>query len=272
MGFAQETGYTPSSVATLMDLVMEEINEQFSLSYTTETFLGTNFYKYFYALIQELQKSEVKTSEIFLKLQDYFATTNERISRPVNTNPGIIEKFQTQGFVASLKPMIETDAGKIHICVDVDDGAEDYADTKVEICTLIKNSTAGGTVTMGDQVETLVLSNGQSFDFKYALPDRAETWLRLTIPASENNQFVILSPEEIKEILLANIAAKYQLGKNFEPQRYFTIIDAPWAESVLLEYSFDWDGETGTWASTVFDAEFDDLIDVALARIIVVQE
>ena len=38
--------------------------------------IGTNFYKYFYALAQRIQTNEIKTSEIFLKLQDYFKYTN----------------------------------------------------------------------------------------------------------------------------------------------------------------------------------------------------
>jgi hypothetical protein len=289
MGFAQENGYTPSSFQTLMSIVMDGVNTQFNTSYTTDNFVGSNHYKFFYGLIQELQKNDVKTSEIFQKLQDYFATTNERISRPVNTNPGLIEKLESEGYISSVKPMIEEDAGKIHVCVDVDDGVNaegsieitsyanlvsgtpdaltigetvftaqagaatpgdatfqaatsneatatslaaqinahatagalvtavadgaevlltakqggvggnsialsytdndtnvgatvsdanltggvdnpDYQDIRLEICTIIKNSTAAGNVTMGSESETIVLSNGQSFDFKYALP------------------------------------------------------------------------------------------------------
>jgi len=48
------------------------VNTQFGQSYTMDTFIGTNLYKYFYALAQLLQENEVKTSEIFLKLQQYF--------------------------------------------------------------------------------------------------------------------------------------------------------------------------------------------------------
>lgn len=276
MAFSQENGYTPASIEVIMTDLMTGINTQFGTTYTYESFVGTNFYKYFYALAQRLQANEVKTSEIFLKLQQYIAITNESISRPVVTNPGLIEKFEDEGYTASVKKMIEADAGKIHICVDVDETETDppYAETKLAICEIIRDSTVAGAVTMGDQTEAIVLSNGQSFDFKFALPNRIPVGLRLTIATSENNQVVIDAPEEVKLRLLANIAARYKLGKNFEPQRYFGITDAPWAASVLLEWTDDvTDGEidvTPTWHDEVYDAEFDDLfvIDLELVELV----
>lgn len=386
MGFASESGYIPVSIETMMQTVMENINAQFGTTYTSETFIGSNFYKYFYALIQELQKSEIKTSEIFLKLQDYIAITNEAISRPAVTPPGLIETFLEQGFVASVKPPTDVDAGKIFICVDLDDGANasgnatitdyanlisgtadtiqvgatvftaqagaaspgtatfraatsnaltaaslatqinahatagalvkakaegaivtitarnggtggnaialiythhgstgatvsgatltggttraEYAGEKLQVATIIKESVAAGIVSQGTQVESIVLSNSQSFDFKFNLPDKIEVLLRLTITLSENNQVVIKTPEEVKDILIANIRSKYTLGKNFEPQRYFSVVDAPWASDVLLEYSID-DGDN--WESAVYDSEYNELFDVLLENITLIE-
>lgn len=386
MSYSQENGYLPVAVETIMASIMENINIQFGTSYTMDTFVGTNFYKYFYALAQRVQSGEVKTSEIFLKLQQYIAITNERISRPVNTNPGIIEKFANYrstlipaGLIAAVKPMIDADAGKIHIAVDVYEGDRaqgnveitnfanltattadtinvagttftaqagaatpgtatfqaatslaatatslaaqinahatvsllvkavasgakvlftakhggtagnayvityvsngsvglttsgatftggttnaDYSALKTEINTLISQITVAGAVTQGTEVSTIVLSNGQSFDFKYNLPDRKATKLRLTVTLSENNQVVIDSPDTVKERLLANINSRYRLGRNFEPQRYFTVVDAPWASTVLLEYSLN-DGVT--WSSSVYDAQYYELFDIGL--------
>lgn len=275
MGFAQDSGYTPSTFNTIMLSVMNGINTQFGTTYTAETFIGTNWYKFFYPIVQRLQESEVKTSEIFLYLQQYFEVTNERISRPVTTQPGTIEKLEAEGYIASVKEPVEADAGKRYICVDVDDGAGDYSTTKLDICTIISQSTVGGVVTMGDQVETITISNGQSFDYKYSLPNRIDVGLRLTIVTSENNQVVIKTPDQIKAILMANISARYRLGRNFEPQRYFNASDAPWASSVLLEWTDDVTaGEVdpgATWNSTVYDAAFDDLFVIDLARISLVE-
>lgn len=266
-GYANESGYTPRTLEEIMTEIMGDVNNQFGTSYTYENFIGSNFYKYLYAAAQRIQNSETKTSEIFLKLQDYFKDTNEAISRPVVTNPGLVDALNDNGWIASVKPMIEADAGKINICVNVDDSDPDYADFKAEICEIIKDSTVAGAVTQGSESESIVLSNGQSFDFKYHLPDRQETYLRLTITTSENNQNVIKSPDDIKSDLLANIQSRYRLGKNFEPQKYYNLVDAPWASDVLLE----WSDDNSTWSSDVFDAEFDDLFEFDLANITLVE-
>lgn len=371
-----------------MSSVRENINTEFGTSYTAETFMGTNFYKYFYSLMQRSQENEIKTSEIFAKLQQYFRVTNERISRPVVTNPGLIEALETNGYIASVKKPIDADAGKVFVCVDVDDGGhasgivtitsyanlisgtddtitvgatvftaqsgaatpgdatfqadgsnsltaesladqinahatagvlvkatavgavvtiraihggeagnsialeyddndtnvgatvsvatleggtepeEDYEAIRLDICTIIKDSTVAGIVSQGTEEEAIVLSNGQSFDFKYNLPNRIPVLLRLTITVSENNQVVILTPEETKDILIANIAAEYRLGRNFEPQRYFSVDDAPWASNVLLEWSIN-DG--GSYFSTVYDAEYDDLFEFDIGDVELVE-
>lgn len=389
MSYSQENGYVPMPIDTIMEALMTEINTQFNIdpAYTMDSFEGTNFYKYFYALAQRMQENEVKTSEIFQKLQGYITLMNLRISRPVVTAPGFIEKLESEGYIASTKKMIEADRGLIHICVDVDDGDhatgtvtvssyanlvsgtddsvtvagtaftaqagavtpgdptfqaatsnavtaasladqinshatvslsvkaraigdvvhitaihggvagnaltlaytdndtnvgasvsgatllggtdnDDYADIKLEICELIAQSTVGGTVTVGTETEAIVISNGQSFDYKFNLPNRLETSLRLTVTLSENNQEVIGNPDDTKSRLLANIAEKYRLGKNFEPQTYFTTEDAPWASQVLLEWSTD--GEA-TWSDDVYDADYDDLFECDLENVTLVE-
>lgn len=275
MGYANESGYTPQTIEDIMVDIMGNINTEFGTSYTYESFVGTNFYKYFYALAQRVQENEIKTAEIFLKLQDYFNITNDVISRPVVTNPGLVEAFQNyeselfpNGIVASVKPMVEADAGEINICVDVDDGDDDYADMKLEICELIKDSTVAGAVTQGTETESITLTNGQSFDFKYHLPDEIPVLLKLTITTSENNQSVIKSPDVIKSELVANIQARYALGKNFEPQKYYSLVDAPWASDVLLEWS---DDDGSNYYSTVFDADFDELFTFGLGDITLVE-
>lgn len=268
MGFSLENGYIPATIEELMTVVMDEINVQFATTYTYETFVGTNFYKYFYSLVQRLQANEVKTSEIFLKLQDYFKTTNEMIARPVVTAPGLVAKFVSEGFIASVKPPIDADAGKIFVCVNLDDADPDFAADKLAAAELIRDSVVAGVVSQGDQVESLVLSNGQSFDFKFKLPNLIPVLLKLTIVTSENNQVVIDDPDEIKANLLSNINSKYSLGMNFEPQKYFSTADAPWAASVLLEYSVD---AGANWETEIYEADYDDLFVYPLEDITLVE-
>lgn len=275
MGYANDEGYTPRTIEELMLSVMENVNEQFGTTYTEETFIGTNFYKYFYALMQSVQLNEVKTSEIFLKLQQYIEITNEKISRPVVTNPGLVEIIEDAGYLASVKPMIDEDAGKIHICVDKEvegedpwEDTDDYDDDKLEVCTIIKDSTVAGCVTQGTESESLTLSNGQSFDFKYNLPDRILVYLKLTLTLSDNNQVLVGNPDDVRLALFANIKERYRLGKNFEPERYFGVEDAPWASVVKLEWSLDEESYT----EDVFEAEYDELFDIDLARISIVED
>lgn len=268
MSYEQDQGYIPETFQAIMTEVRENINTLFLTEYTEESFQGTNWYKYFYALVQRVQADEVKTAEIFHKLQNYITFINARISRPVNTTMGIVDRLGVEGFVASVKPMIDADAGKIHICVDTDAGAIDYEQTRLEICTLISQITVAGAVTQGTEVETIVLSNGQAFDFKFNLPNYIPILLRLTITLSENNQVVIGNPDDVKVILLDNIARKYRLGKNFEPQTYFTIVNAPWASQVKLEYSTD---AGATWKDSIFDSSYDDLYTFGLPSVSIVE-
>lgn len=269
MGFAQESGYTPLSIETMMLSVMDNYNTQFGTSYTAETFLGTSAYKYFYALIQRLQANEVRSSEIFAKLQQYIAITNERILRPAVTNPGLVEALAASDFVASVKAPIDADAGKVYVCVDTDETADDYATKKLAINTIIKNSTVAGTVSQGTEVSAIVLDNGQSFNFKFNLPDRTEVLLRLTTTLSANNQAFIESPETVKQKLLDNIEERYSLGKNFEPQKYFSVVDAPWASQVLLEWS---DDDGANYYNTIFESAYNELFVVKLDNITLVEE
>ena len=103
---------------------------------------------------------------------------------------------------------------------------------------------------------------------KFNLPNYIPILLRLTLTLSENNQTVIGSPVATKAKLLANINARYRLGKNFEPQAYFSTYDAPWASQVKLEYSTD----AGiTWKTTIFDSNYNDLYTFGIAGTTIVE-
>ncbi len=390
MGFASDTGYVPSTIDELMEIVRVNVNTQFGTTYVETNFIGTNFYKFFYALIQRLQSNEVKTSEIFASVQQYFNVTNENVLRPNTTHPGIYDYFLSHGYEISTKPPADADAGKLYIAVNVTDnhargnftitsyanlvsgtddsvtvgatvftaqvgtatlgtttfqaatsnaataislaaqinghataGALVYAwavdtvvyiraltggtggnaialaytdnDTNIgltksgvflsggaEIATdaieydlakpiigaLVKDCCVAGVVSQGTEASIIVLDNGQSFTFKYNLPTKTALKLKLTTVLSENNLFTVLDPLVIKENLLANVEASYKFGKNVEPQRYFSVVDAPWAASVLLEWSSD---GGGSYHSTVIDSDYDALYTFALSDITLVE-
>lgn len=267
MSFASDTGYLPNTIPQLMTLVRIGVNQQFGTTYDEETFLGTNFYKYFYALIQRLQENEVKTSEIYLRMQQYFDVTNENIQRPNTTHPGIIDYFKARGYEASTKKPIDVDAGKLFVCVNVDPALPTYPATKIAVNTIIKDCAVAGVVTQGTEVSTITLANQQAFDFKFVLPTKIPVKLRLNIKLSTNNQFTVLTDLEVTRILFGNMNARYRLGLDFEPDRYFSILDAPWAGSVLLEWSVD---AGATWNSGIRLGAYDELITFAVTDITVV--
>lgn len=266
MSFSADNGYVPVTFSEMMAAIREAINAEFGTSYTEGTFVGTNWYKYFYVLVQKVLENETKTAEIFTKLQEYIATTNEKIQRPSTSLPGIIDSFAANGYVASVKKNAVEDAGTVSVCVDVDDGAEDYAETKIEICEFLRDFVAAGMVFTGTEEESLTLSNGQEFDFAYHLPDKTPILLRATITSSDNQDMVIPNDEEIRQAIFDNIGERYRLGWDFEPQRYYTAADAPWSATILLEYSVD-DGEN--WLSAVNEADFDELYTFGLEDITV---
>lgn len=262
--FSLSNGYMPSTFDEIMDEVRLGVNAQFSTSYTPESFVGTAWYKYAYRIVQRMIESEAKTSEIFQKLQDFLALTNERIQRPSVSHPGLLDSFATKGFIVSVKKPVVMDAGTVSICVEVDHTDPSYPEKRLEICEHIKDFIAAGIVSLGTEVETLVLSNGQDFDFKYSLPDRHTIHLRIFVTISENTLVAVPNDEAIRNQLLANILSRYRLGWNFEPQRYYGHDDAPWADTIVLEWSSN-DGED--WNDDTFISEFDDLFEFDLGRI-----
>lgn len=267
MTFLQDEGYLPQTIDELMSLLRENLNIQFNMNYDENTFAGTNWYKYIYAAAQLMQRNEIATSEIFVKLQQYISETNERIQRPSVSYPGLIDSFLANGYVISVDPQTNTNKGEISICVDVDSNGPDYAAEKLKICNLVKQFVAAGVTSQGDQVESIVLDNGQSFDFKFYLPTVKPTRLELTIAESDNNLLTVPSDEDIRFLLLENLRDRYRMGWDFEPQRYFNTKDAPWASNIQIRYSFD-DGSS--WNTIVYDANFKDLLTFSLEKIDVI--
>ncbi len=266
MSFSRENGYVPTTFSVVMNAIRLELNAQFGTTYTAESFVGTNWYKYFYTLVQRLLENETKTSEIFLKLSQYISTTNAAIQRPSVSLPGLIDSFESRGYVASIKDNLIADAGTISICVDTDATAPTYAATKLAINSLIRDFVVAGMVYMGTETSLLTLTNGQNFTFKFYLPIYTPILLRLTLTVSDNILMPLPTDVQLRTLLSENVKAGYRLGWDFAPQRYFTLEDAPWASTILVEYS---DDDGATWSSDVYEAGFRDLFTYTLADIIV---
>lgn len=267
MPYSNKKNYTPDSFSDIMMRLMEGVNAQFKTTFVYETFVGSGFYKFFYAPVQELLAAENTFAEAYAKLQDFIRTTNERIAIPKTPREGLIETFAKAGFVVSLEPQNLDNAGKLGVCVLVDASAEDFVQKKDEILKMLKEYTVAGLYYNGDQRGNVRLSNGQNFEFAFYTPLKSTVSLKLTLKLSKNTTILADKENEIKAKLLKNLAELYRLGNNFEPSKYFTISrDAPYASEVLLEYKI---GEAA-FTSAVYEANFKDLFVFAPERIEVV--
>ena len=92
----------------------------------------------------------------------------------------------------------------------------------------------------GNQAGSKVALNGQTFDYKFALPTDVDILVRITVTASANSTSPVLNENQIRDIFDANLLALYRLGLDFEPEKYLEISrDLPFASDILLEYSED---------------------------------
>jgi hypothetical protein len=268
MSFAQDTGYIPKTIDEVISEIRVKINEEFETDYTEETFLGTNWYRFAYAVSQKIVAGEVRTSEIFLFLQQYIAQTNEAIQEPSVTYAGMIKALEDAGFVPSIRPAgVIEHAGTLGVCVDLDSEADDYDEKSQEVADLIGKWHVAGVFLIGDVEKIHTISNGQSIPIKFALPNRIPVLLKLTITKSLNTLQSVPTDTEIRQKVWENLLERYRLGLNFEPQRYYGHDDAPWAGEILLEYS---DDDGANWESEIFLASYVDLFEFGLEDIAVV--
>lgn len=269
MPYSTENNYTPESFNDIMTRFMQGVNSRFGTNYTLESFVGTGWYKFFYPIAQNILTVENLFAETYVKLQDYIRTTNETIAIPKTPREGLIKTFADRGFLVSLEPQTLANAGVLGVCVDVDPTAEDFATTKQTILDILRDYTVAGLAYHGAHEGTSRLSNGQDFSFAFDTPTRKAAYVKLTVTLSQNTNLVADNEAVIKQKLLANLAELYKLGNNFEPEKYFTISrDAPYASAVSLQYSFT--GADASYTSTIYEADFKDLLEFDSSRVWVV--
>lgn len=256
MSYQQDNGYTPRSFDEIMNELRLGVNAQFFTNYDEDTFLGTGWYRYFYPIVQRIQNNEVKMSEIFTKLAEYIVQQNQKISRPSVSLPGTIDAYEAAGYKVGVEPTEEDTVGEIRIAVDLELTDPDFAAKKLEICTIMKDCTVAGTVSIGDQVENITLSNGQSFPYKFKLAIKNAIMFRITLTDSLNTAIAIPSDEDIRLAFYQNYQSRYRLGWNIEPQKYYNQGDALWAASVVVEYSMD---AGSTWETDIYESDYDEL-------------
>lgn len=190
MAFDLENGYQPRTFEQISQSMLDELNIQFSTSYDSTTIIGTEFYRFYYAGIQEVMKSEAFTAQITAKMTDYIRNANQNINLPKSAIDGFVggllapENEGGLGLVSTIKNITNSaEAGFMFLVVDVDSGASNYATTKQEIIDRMHNWLTAALFYNGTQTGSKTALNGQVFNYKFELPTDVDVLVRATVTA-----------------------------------------------------------------------------------------
>lgn len=256
MTYTVTNGYSPRSYETILAECVQVVNEQFGTSYTSQSFTGTNLWKFLYATIQGLMTVENNIAELGVKLQDYIRTQNESLIIPRSSYDGIMQIIKDElGLVSSIKRIEdEAEAGQIFLAVDVDNTSDDYADRKAQIFKILHENMGVGLFYNGTEQGQVTASNGQVFNYAFDLPSETALKIKIQVRVSENSTLFVETPVEIKNKFLANFAKFYRLGFNFEPQIFLCRDrDLPFASEINISYMTN-----GEYKTDILEAMFDE--------------
>lgn len=259
MSYSIENGYTPRSYDEILEKCVNVVNEQFETDYTTQTFTGTNLWKFMYAIIQEIMTVENNIAELSVKIQDYIRTQNEELIIPRSSPDGITQILKDElGLTASVKPTTDEDAGHIYIAVDVDNTADNYAETKQKILNLLSENMGAGLYYEGTETGTVTELNGQQFSYAYSLPTEVPLTVKIQVTVSDNTTQFIETPSVIKEKFLKNFNDLYRLGYDFEPSIYLCRDDLKFASEIKISYL-----SGGSYTSNIYQSDYNEKITIS---------
>ena len=260
MSFDIENGYSPRTFEDILAEYTTAINNRFGTSYTPESIVGTDWYKYAYSNIQIVMNVENRIAEISTKIQDYITYINDSIKLPKSSPDGLMQALQNDlGVISSIRPVDnESDAGHLLLACDVDTSAEDYADLKQRIFDKIGECCTTGLYFPNTQTErgTFTAINGQDFPAAYALPVLKEFYVKITVTVSRNTKLFIPIELQVVNLFTEKFNAAYRFGYDFEPDIYLCQDDLPWASEIKVEYSTD----NTDWQTEVYKAAYNEKI------------
>lgn len=267
MSFSVTNGYSPRSYETILADCVAVVNKEFGTSYTSQTFVGTNLWKYLYATIQGMMTIENNISELGVKLQDYIRTQNEELIIHRSSVDGIMQAIKDElNLVSSIKPVESSaDAGEIYLAVDIDNEGADYAQQKQKILDTLHKYMTAGLHYNGTESGTVTATNGQVFNYAYELPTEKALKIKIQVKVSENTNLFVETTNSIKEKFLENFAELYRLGYDFEPQQFLNISrDLPFASEITIQYSTN-DGSS--WETEILESDYKTKFTIAYADV-----
>lgn len=263
MTYTVTNGYSPRSYETILNECVQIVNQEFGTSYTSQSFTGTNLWKYLYATIQGLMTVENNIAELGVKLQDFIRTQNESLIIPRSSYDGIMQIIKDElGLVSSIKRIEEeTEAGQIFLAIDINNTSDDYADRKAQIFKILHENMGAGLFYNGTETGQVTASNGQVFNYAFDLPAETPLKVKIKVRVSENSTLFVETPIEVKNKFLANFAKFYRLGYDFEPQIFLCRDrDLPFASEINISYSTD-DGTE--YKTGILEAMYDEKFTIA---------
>lgn len=258
MTYTVTNGYSPRDYETILEECVSIVNKEFGTSYTSQSFTGTNLWKFLYATIQGLMTVENNIAELGVKLQDYIRTQNESLIIPRSSYDGIMQIIKDElGLVSSIKVIESADeAGQIFLAVDVNNASDDYEERKKSIFKILHENMGAGLFYNGTEKGQVTASNGQVFNYAFDLPSETPLKVKIQVKVSDNSTLFVQTPNEVKNKFIANFAKFYRLGFDFEPQIFLCRDrDLPFASEINISYSTDGGTE---YKTAVLEAMFNE--------------
>lgn len=260
MSYNIVNGYSPRTYENILEECVNVVNEEFGTTYTSQSFVGTNLWKFLYATIQGLMTVENNIAELGVKLQDYIRTQNEKLILPTSSNDGIMQRIEQElNLISSVKPVELGEGGNVYIAVDIDDTAEGYAEQKQRILEILHKYLGAGLFYHGTESGYVTASNGQQFEYAYELPTTKPLKVKISVTISDNTTRFIETTNAIKDKFFKNFGEFYKLGYDFEPVKYLCRDDLPFASKIELTYSTD---GGSTYSGEVLQNEYNEKITI----------
>jgi hypothetical protein len=282
--FTIENGFIPNSFEEELQNLIDRVNETFSENYVIDTFRLTDFYRIAYPIIQYMLLTQNNISVLLDYYERYIKTTNDKITRPITTNDGVIDYFDRNGYYLSFKQVtdptaayqtinglmdsviggtaftaenattvknelvnIRTAAGNMFICIMPKDGTQYNKET---VAKLLNDSMSIGNIYIGTETQSITLKNGINWEFAWSLPTEELLYIKAEIIISRNKKsYTQDTDDQIKEKIIKNIRTRCLLGEDFEPDTILQINeDLPYASAIKISWRTD---QTDDWCETV---------------------
>lgn len=272
--FDVKNGYSKQTFNEILALLTQYVNQQFNTDYTVDTIVGSNHFKSFYGGMQLVMEAENKINDLHNKVADYIQTINESISAPISSPDGTVKYFKDNlGLNVSLRPIKDVSlAGKPAICVDIDPASDIFPAQSQQIFDALRVSQTEGlywynpstTAAANEHRGESSALNGQAFPYAFFTPIQSEMYVRITVTRSRDNLAYQLNPTQIVDIFNANFAKLYQLGRDFEGERYISVCNIPSAANVKVEWSID----NSAWNEGIREMNFDSKIKIKQVTVV----